>query len=77
MILVQYIWVNPNPSWGRYLLQILLAASNKAITRKWMSKEFPTKLECIEIVTEIYSMERLIFSLKRFEDKFTTYWRKW
>lgn len=61
----------------KYLLQILLAASKKAITRKWMIKEPPTKLEWIGIVKEIYSMERLTFSLKLCMDKFANYWMKW
>lgn len=61
----------------RYLLQILLAGSKKAITRKWLSKDSPTIAEWIEIVGEIYVMEHLTFSLRLARKKCETYWEKW
>lgn len=51
----------------RYLLQILLASSKKAITRKWLNKECPTISDWTGI--EMYYMERLTFSLR--------YWKRW
>ena len=41
----------------------MLVASKKAITRRWLSKESPSKEEWIAIVKEIYDMEKLTFSL--------------
>lgn len=61
----------------RYLLQILLASSKKAITRKWLSTECPTILDWIEIVQEIHNMETLTFSLRHDTEKGNRYWRNW
>ena len=46
------------------LLTKLLAASKKCVTRKWLKGEPPTIDEWIEIVYEIYVMEKIYFSLK-------------
>lgn len=55
----------------------MLAASKKAVTRKWLIKEPPTKGEWIGIIQEIHNMKKLTFSLKLQMDKFNNYWRKW
>ncbi len=59
------------------LTQILLAAGKKAVTRKWLKPEPPTIDEWIEIIYEIYIMERLSFSLKVQKEKFYQIWTKW
>lgn len=61
----------------RYLLQILLAGSKKAITSKWQSEESPTIPEWIEIVQEIYIMERRTFFLRYATEKCKQYWKNW
>lgn len=61
----------------RYLLQILLAGSKKAITRKWLSKDSPTIDEWMEIVKQIYAMEHLTFSLRHARQKCDAYWDRW
>lgn len=61
----------------RYLLQILQAASKKAITRKWLNEEPPTVLEWMDITHELYVMERLTFSLRHSLEKGEQYWKKW
>ncbi len=61
----------------KYLIKIMLVASKKAITRRWLSKESPSIEEWIAIVKEIYDVEKLTFSLNLCMDEFTTYWRKW
>ena len=58
------------------LLAILLAASKKSVTRKWLKVEPPTIDEWIEIVNEIYVMEKISFSLKLEKEKFKI-WTKW
>lgn len=59
------------------LLAILLAASKKAITRKWLKIEPPTVEEWIDIVHEIYIMEKISFSLKVEREKFYRIWSRW
>ncbi len=59
------------------LVQILLTASKKAITRKWLKPTPPTIDEWIDIIYEIYVMERLSFSLKVQKEKFYKIWTKW
>uniref|UniRef100_A0A3B1IMJ8 Reverse transcriptase domain-containing protein n=1 Tax=Astyanax mexicanus TaxID=7994 RepID=A0A3B1IMJ8_ASTMX len=61
----------------RYLLQILLAGSKKAITKKWLSKESPTLSDWVEIVQEIYVMEKMTFSIRQSAKRFKTYWGNW
>lgn len=61
----------------RYLLQILQAASKKAITRKWLNIDPPTSSQWIEITNEIYNMEKLTFSLRHASEKGESYWKKW
>lgn len=46
----------------KYLLQILQAASKKATTRKWLKEEPPTVSEWMDVIHELYAMERLAFS---------------
>lgn len=59
------------------LLYILLAASKKALTRRWLKPEPPTTEDWINIVYEIYIMEKLSFSLKVQRDTFYKMWSKW
>ena len=61
----------------KYLIKIFLAASKKAITRRWLQQDPPTKEDWIAIIKEIYTMERLTFILRLQEDKSDTYWEKW
>ena len=46
------------------LMAILLVASKKSVSRKWLKIEPPTIDEWIEVVYEIYAMEKKSFSLK-------------
>ena len=46
------------------LMAILLVASKKSVSRKWLKIEPPTIDEWIEVVYEIYAMEKISFSLK-------------
>ena len=59
------------------LILILLVASKKAITRKWLQPKPPTVEEWIDIIHDIYRMEKLSYSLRAQEDKFFWIWSKW
>lgn len=59
------------------LLHILLAASKKAITRRWLKPEQPRNEDWINIVQEIYKMEKVTFRLKLQIDVFLKTWSKW
>ena len=61
----------------KYLLKILLVAAKKAITKKWLDSNPPTRGEWIAIVQDIYEMERLTFSVRLCTEKFYKYWLKW
>ncbi len=53
-------WTNKD----KKLLLILLAASKKVITKKWLKPESPTVEEWIDTIHIIYAMEKLSFSLR-------------
>lgn len=59
----------------KYLL--LLAVAKKAITRRWLCKDYPVLKDWIQVVNEIYDMERLTFSLRLSVDKCNRYCEKW
>lgn len=59
------------------LLAILFAAGKKNITRKWFKPEAPTAEEWIEIVHNIYVLEKLSFTLKGHIDTVCRIWFKW
>lgn len=65
------------PTIDKYLIQILLVSSRKAITRKWLHADPPTRAQWIGIVKEIHCMERLTFNLRFDLKKYTKYWKKW
>jgi len=46
-----------------------MPASKKSVTRKWLKVDPPTINEWIEIVYEIYVMEKISFSLKVEKEK--------
>ena len=57
----------------KYLIKIMLAASEKVLTKRWLSKEPPTRRDWIGTVREIYNMGKLNLCMA----KFSSYWRKW
>lgn len=59
------------------LLQALLAASKKSITRRWMNRVPPTLDDWYETILEIFRMEKLMYSLRIQKDKFYQIWDKW
>ncbi len=61
----------------KYLLNILLATSKKAVKRKWLQSDPPTKSEWFEIITSVQNMERINFTLNLRMDTYFQYWEKW
>ena len=59
------------------LVQALLAASKKAITRRWLNPSPPTLKEWFEIIFEMYKMEKLTYCLRIQKVKFDQIWAKW
>lgn len=62
---------------NKYLYTILTTAGKKALTRQWLLPEPPTLDQWINIVNDIYQMERLTFSLRLQMSKFSKLWAKW
>lgn len=61
----------------QYLVKILLSAVRKAITRRWLKPEPPSHTQWIDIVQEIFTMERMTFILRLEEAEFKGKWEKW
>ena len=61
----------------RYLTGILLAASKKAITRKWLKEDPPTQRNWLDIVDEIHDMEKFTYSLRLQQLSCFEKWEKW
>lgn len=47
-----------------HLIKVLLAASKKAITRQWLNEKSPKQEQWLEIVRDIFNMEKLTHSLR-------------
>ena len=60
-----------------YLVKVLLAASKKAITRRWHKAEPPTCEQWLSIVEEIFVMEKLTHMLRLQKEQFPAKWEKW
>lgn len=61
----------------KYLLRVLLVAAKKAITRRWLQKDPPSINEWIDVVYEVFKMERITFVMKNQQDKFNHDWMIW
>lgn len=61
----------------KYMFGILITACKKALTRRWLLPEPPTIQEWIDIVNDIYAMERITFSLRLQRSMFIQLWDKW
>lgn len=61
----------------QYLVKILLSAGRKAITRRWLKPKPPSHTQWIDIVQEIFTMERMTFILRLKEAEFKEKWDKW
>lgn len=53
-----------------YLIKVLLAASKKAVTRNWLNVNTPKQEQWLEIVQDIFVMEKLTYLLRVKENTF-------
>ena len=60
-----------------YLFGVLISACRKVFTRHWLLPEAPTIKEWIDIVIDIYNMERITYSLRLQKERFIEHWAKW
>ena len=65
------------PKGDKYLFSILLMASKKALTRKWLSQESPTLTIWMDITMDICRMEKLTADVNYKKDLFVLRWKKW
>ena len=61
----------------RKLLLILQAASKKAITRRWLKPDSPKISDWLDVIHDIYVMEKMTYSLRIQTEKFSRIWNKW
>ena len=61
----------------QYLMRVLLVASKKALTKKWLTNVIPTTNEWIDLIYDIYIMERITFSFRGKIEVFTDNWFRW
>ena len=59
------------------LILILIVASKKAITRKWLQQHSPTVNDWLGVVKDIYNMEKLTYLVRDQKKKFKRIWSKW
>lgn len=60
----------------KHIFRIMLIASKKAITRKWLKTEAPKVEDWVEVIYDIYVMEKLTFYLRLEENRFKRIWEK-
>ena len=61
----------------QYLLRVLLVASKKAITKKWLTNVIPTMNEWIDLIYSIFIMERITFDFRGQSEIFKDNWFIW
>lgn len=59
----------------KYLFRIMLVSAKKAITRKWLNKDVPGINEWIEVMLDVYRLEKLTFLTRFKTDLFKNYWK--
>lgn len=52
------------------MYNILLLASKKAITKRWLAKDSPTIEDWLKVVQDIFVMEKLTFPLSLEQGRF-------
>lgn len=61
----------------KHMFRLMLIASKKAITRQWFKTEAPRVEDWVEVMHNIYVMEKLTFNLRLEQDRFKRIWENW
>ena len=61
----------------KYIYRTMLIASKKAITRKWLRNKVPKVEDWVEVMHNIYVMEKLAFFARLEMDRFERIWKNW
>ncbi len=61
----------------KYLMNILLVAGKKTLTRKWLSPESPILNAWMDTTMDIYKMETITASVNHRLDQFALHWENW
>lgn len=61
----------------KYLLSVLLVASKKCLTKKWLSQDIPSLSTWWDITLDIYKMEEITAFVNQKQHWFLTCWEKW
>lgn len=59
------------------MYNILLAASNKSITRRWLTETVPTIKDWVNIVHDVCKGEKLSYLMRLDLGTFEKYWESW
>lgn len=66
-----------NTNLNMKMLRIMLLAGKKGITRNWLKTEAPKKETWVDVMHDIYVMEKLTYTLRLETDKFERIWTGW
>lgn len=64
-------------SGDKYIFRIMLVAAKKAITKKGLKADAPNREDWVEVMFNIYRMEKLTFSTRLKTETFKNYWENW
>ena len=60
-----------------YLFKILTVAAKKAITKRWLKTHPPREKHWLDIIEDIYVMEKITYNLRAQAEIFEKRWLKW
>ena len=61
----------------KYIFRIILVAAKKAINREWLKTDAPKMEDWVEVMLNIYRIEKLTFSTRLKHRLLKNYWENW